>query len=80
MLTRTGELIGREGIQFPATLVGERAHLRAGDQERYRFTIGVTEAAPITFFVNMLGERTSGRCALRPGSAGEASAVDPDRD
>jgi len=80
VLRRNGDLIGREGIEFPATQVGERANLRAGDQERYRFTIGVTEPAPITLFVNVMGERTAGSCALRPVSADDAGFVDPDRE
>lgn len=63
VLTRTGELIGREGIQFHATLVGERTNLRAGDRERYQFAIGVTEPAPLTFFVNLMGERTTTGCS-----------------
>ncbi len=63
VLTRNGELIGREGSQFPATLVGDRANLQAGDRERYRFTIGVTEPAPLTFFVNLMGERTTSGCS-----------------
>jgi hypothetical protein len=67
VLTRTGALIGREGIRLPATLVGEHANLRSGETERYRFTIGVTEPAPLTFFVNVLGDRTAGRCS--PGTA-----------
>jgi len=59
---------------------GDVACLRAGNRERYRFTIGVPEPAAITFFVNVLGERTVGRCALRKGSADDSGAVDPDPD
>jgi len=63
VLTRSGELIGREGTQFPATLAGEHANLPASDRERYQFTIGVTERAPLTLFLNVVGERTTTRCS-----------------
>jgi parallel beta-helix repeat protein len=80
VLTRTGDLIGREGIEFPATLAGKHANLRPADQERYRFTIGVTEPVPMTFFVNMLGERTAGRCALPQVPDDDARPVNSDYD
>jgi len=81
VLTGSGQLLGREGVEFPATIVGARANLRVGDQERYRFTIGVTESAPLTFFVNMLGERAGARCSARSsGSAATRDAAIPEPD
>jgi hypothetical protein len=65
VLTRDGNVIGREGIIVPAELVGQGENLRAENQGRYRFTIGVSEAVPLTFFVNVMGERTPGRCSPR---------------
>jgi hypothetical protein len=80
LLTRDGDLIGREGIQFPATVASGDRNLGPGERQRYRFTIGVTQAVPLTFFLNVLGDRTRGRCSPPSVSPGEPEAAVPPSD
>ena len=63
VLTRRGDLLGREGIVVPATLARAQEDLKTHQHEQYQFSIGLSQVESITFQVNVLGEATAGPCS-----------------
>ena len=62
LLTAARELLGSQGAAISAAKAGAQLHLPSGGTQSYQFIIGVQQRTPINFFVDALGDATSGPC------------------
>ena len=62
ILTPAREFLGGQGAGVTAEKAGAQPHLLSGGLGSYQFTIGVQQRTPVNFFVDALGDATSGPC------------------